>query len=166
MESSIGYSMKLNEIHNKDPKDTGRVICGFPGVGKSTLFNELKDSKKKVLDSDSSTFDKSEFPENYIKHIKDKTSKGYTILASSHDVVRDALIKEKIPFTLVYPDKSLKDEYLKRYKERGSPKEFQNLLDKKWDEWIGQCDALDNTLVTKVKLKSGEFVDSEKVGVK
>lgn len=143
----------------------GKVICGFPGVGKSTLFKELKDSDYKVLDSDSSTFDKAEFPDNYIKHIKEKTAEGYTILASSHDVVRNALINNKMLFTLVYPDKSLKDEYLERYKERGSPQKFIDLLDSKWYEWIGQCDELDSDYCRKVKLGAGEYVNVEKVGI-
>lgn len=156
--------MKLKDL--LEAKETkGRVICGFPGVGKSTLFKELKESGKKVLDSDSSTFDKSEFPDNYIKHIKEKTAEGYTILASSHDVVRGALIDEGMDFTLVYPDKSLKDEYLERYKERGSPEKFIELLDKNWDKWIKECDDLDSKHVSKVVLKSGEFINSKKVNV-
>lgn len=143
----------------------GKVICGFPGIGKSTLFKELKDSDFKVLDSDSSTFDKAHFPDNYIKYIKEETDKGYTILASSHDVVRDALLKEKMLFTLVYPDKTLKEEYLKRYKERGSPEAFVKLLDSNWDKWIGQCDDLNSDYVHKVKLKAGEFIDAKKAGI-
>lgn len=141
---------------------TGKVVCGFPGVGKSTLFKELKDSDFKVLDSDSSTFDKKEFPDNYIKHIKDKTEDGYTILASSHDVVRNALIAEKMMFTLVYPDKSLKDEYLKRYVDRGSPDSFVKLLGDNWDKWVSQCDDLDSKYVTKIKLGAGEFITAER----
>lgn len=156
--------MKLDQLF-ENKKEVGKVIAGFPGVGKSTLFKELKDSKKKVLDSDSSTFDKKDFPKNYIDHIKEKTNEGYTILSSSHDVVRDALIDEGIAFTLVYPDKSLKDEYLERYKERGSPDKFISLLDENWNKWISQCDDLDNDLVNKVVLKSGEFINSKKVGV-
>lgn len=136
----------INEAKAPNNKQNGKVICGFPGVGKSTLFKELKKSNIKVLDSDSSTFDKSEFPDNYIKHIKEKTGEGYTILASSHDVVRDALVKSKIPFVLVYPDKSLKKDYLDRYEDRGSPESFIKLLDDKWDNWIKQCDSFSSDL--------------------
>jgi hypothetical protein len=39
------------------------LISAFPGTGKSFLFNN---TKLKILDSDSSKFDKSKFPENYI----------------------------------------------------------------------------------------------------
>lgn len=162
--------MKLNELQNAKKQKVfsktysliGKVYCGFPGVGKSTLFNELKDSGQKVLDSDSSTFDKAEFPQNYIEHIKKSINHGFTVLGSSHDTVRDALIKEGINFTLVYPDISLKDEYLKRYKERGNPEGFIKLLDTNWDKWITQCDDLKNTLVKKIKLKKGEYISLDK----
>lgn len=144
--------MKLEEINPSKKK--GKIICGFPGVGKSTYVKNNKD----VLDSDSSKFDKSEFPDNYIKHIKENIDDGYTILASSHDVVRDALIKEGFNFTLVYPNIECKDEYLKRYKERGSPESFINLLDKNWDNWINQCKSLTNKLIKKIELKCDEFI--------
>lgn len=152
--------MKLKNIA-EGKVAAGKVICGFPGVGKSTLFNELKDSGIVVLDSDSSKFDKAEFPQNYLKHIKESIGAGYTVLASSHDVVRNALLDADIPFTLVYPDISLKEEYLKRYADRGSPEKFVQLLDNNWEKWIGECDSLQNKLVDKVKLNAGEFLNSK-----
>lgn len=154
--------MKLYEVHEEDAK----VICGFPGVGKTTLYKEMKDTKDKVLDSDSSQFDKKEFPDNYIKHIKASTKKGYTVLASSHDVVRDALIKNKIPFVLVYPSVELKEEYLKRYADRGSPDSFIQLLEKNWDKWIGECDSIKDDLVKKIKLKAKEYISLDKINEK
>lgn len=142
--------MKLNQI-----KNNAKVISGFPGVGKSSYVKKNKD----VQDSDSSKFDKAEFPQNYIQHIKKCIADGKTVLVSSHKDVRDALIKEKINFTLVYPDKSLKDEYLKRYTERGSPASFNTLLDKNWDEWIDQIESISSKYVTKKKLKVGQFLE-------
>lgn len=155
--------MKLADIREGVEKNTAKMVCGFPGVGKSTLFKELKDSGTKVLDSDSSTFDKAKFPGNYVKHIQDSLAKNFTVLGSSHDVVRDALIAEKIPFTLVYPAKTLKQEYLDRYDERGSPKAFIELLDGNWDKWVGQCEDLKHDLVTKVELKAGEYISLDKL---
>lgn len=116
------------------------VIAGFPGVGKSSLYN----SKKYVVsDSDSSHFPKDDFPNNYIKHIKsliDKNEHDY-ILVSSHKEVIEALIESGIVFVLVYPDKSLKEHYLERYRERGSDDNFINLLNDKWSEWIDDCQS-------------------------
>lgn len=133
-----------------------QVVCGFPGVGKSSLFRSQRGNT--ILDSDSSTFDKSKFPANYLEHIKDRTAEGYTILASSHADVRKALQYAKIPFLLVYPALECKDEYLQRYRERGSPDAFVNLLDKNWGDWIGDCQQ--QTGCAHRVLQPGEFLSS------
>jgi len=116
---------------NKFNKKT-LVISGFPGIGKSHFFRKNKD--KVVLDSDSSKFSWIEkgirhpdFPNNYIKYIKENLAyinplgvgKADIILVSSHKNVRDALVENDIPFTLVYPSRDIKEEYLQRYKDRG-----------------------------------------------
>jgi hypothetical protein len=66
------------------------------------------------------------------------------------------LVENGIEFTLVYPDKSIKDEYIQRYIDRGSPDSFINLLTKNWELWI---DELDNQIgCDKIKLKEGEYL--------
>lgn len=145
-------------------KNGAVVICGFSGIGKSKLVELSKNTNIKLLDSDSSKFDKKDFPKNYIEYIKEQLEKGNSILASSHKEVRDALIKEKIPFTLVYPKVSLKEEYLKRYEKRGSPASFIKLLDENFEKWIKECSDIDNNLVNKIELNKGEFLsDNGKV---
>lgn len=117
-----------------------RVISGFPGIGKSTLYNRAHEEGVNVSDSDSSGFPKDGFPANYIEHIKQKINECDLVLVSSHDVVRAAMVAEGIAFTLVYPNRGLKAEYLRRYRKRGSPEAFVKLLDEKWDEWIDGCE--------------------------
>jgi hypothetical protein len=138
---------------DNDKKET-LVISAFPGCGKSHLFRENKD--KIVLDSDSSKFDKSDFPNNYIEHIKKNIGKADIILVSSHKEVRDALVDNDIKFTLVYPDISIKDEYLQRYKDRNSPESFIKLLDDNWEIWIGEMNKQKGC--KKIKLKKGEYL--------
>jgi hypothetical protein len=130
-----------------------KLYSGFPGVGKSYLFNN---SKLKVLDSDSSTFDKSSFPQNYIEHIKQNIGEADIILISSHDVVRNALVSEGLPFTLVYPDMSIKDEYIQRYRDRGSNSKFVELLENNWEMWIGELTK--QIGCEKIILKSGQHL--------
>ncbi len=131
-----------------------KVISAFPGCGKSHFFRENKD--KIVLDSDSSKFDKSQFPSNYIEHIKENIGKADIIMVSSHKEVRDALVENEIPFTLVYPDISIKEEYIGRYVDRGNSEAFVNLLLKNWELWIGE---LDNQVgCEKIKLSRGEYL--------
>ena len=109
------------------------IISGFPGIGKTYLF---ENSPLSILDSDSSKFDKTMFPQNYIEHIKENIGKVDIILVSSHKEVREALVCEKIDFTLVYPHESLKSEYIEKYKERGSSEKFIQLISDNWNNWI------------------------------
>ncbi|KKK65553.1 hypothetical protein LCGC14_2972950, partial [marine sediment metagenome] len=92
------------------------IISAFPATGKTHFY---RNTKLKVLDSDSSHFSwlpnkqrHPNFPENYIDHIKQNMGDVFIILISSHKVVRDALVKEGIKFTLIYPNRELKEEYL------------------------------------------------------
>ena len=135
-------------------KKHSKIISAFPGCGKSHYFRESKD--KTVLDSDSSKFDKSDFPRNYIRHIKENIEKADVIMVSSHKEVRDALIENGMSFTLVYPDISIKNEYVKRYIDRGSPKPFIDLLEKNWELWIGELDS--QTGCDKIKLNESQYL--------
>lgn len=158
------------------------VVSATPGTGKSTI---TKDAEKyglnhchvhydnhtreyeltvpnsplvPVFDSDSSTFDKSEFPGNYIKHIKEVLEKfpDVVIFVSSHDNVREAMAEAGIKYVLAYPERELKGDYLERYKERGSPEKFIALMDEKWNDFIDsvQDDPAERHLV----LSEGEFL--------
>ncbi len=149
-----------NEPENGN-KSKPLLVAGFPGTGKSHYCYNGDYSHyippKFATDSDSSKFDKTNFPNNYIKHIKEKISEGYSrIFISSHKEVRDALVKNGLEFTLVYPKKELKEEYLKRYKERGSPDSFINLISNNWDLWV---DELQKQKGCKhIELESGQFM--------
>ncbi|GLI90450.1 hypothetical protein [Bacillus subtilis] len=145
---------------NKLNKTT--VISGFPGVGKSYFTKQLANRGDKiVLDSDSSEFSWLEpgvrhpdFPTNYIEHIKANLQTADIIFVSSHKVVRDALRVAGVDYTLVYPHKSLKDEYKRRYEARGSDTKFIQMIDKNWDSFI---DEIESELFPRlVKLYEGE----------
>ena len=77
--------MKVKRFNEHKSIET-LVVSAFPGCGKSHLFRNK--GEKKILDSDSSTFDKSQFPQNYIEHIKFNIGEVDIILVSSHKEVR------------------------------------------------------------------------------
>lgn len=139
------------------------VISGFPGTGKSYYVGRGEGSDYMpqgfASDSDSSKFDKSNFPQNYIEHIKELIDKGTArIFISSHKEVRDALVKEGINFILVYPKKELKQEYIERYKQRGSPDSFINLISENWENWIDELEKQKGC--EHVRLESKQFMYS------
>ena len=137
------------------------VVCGFPGIGKTHLFNNVD---FKILDSDSSTFDKDNFPKNYIDHIKVNLDKVKIILVSSHKDVREELIKEGIKFVLIHPYPSLKDSYIERYKERGSSERFINLISENWDSWM--VEMIKDDRLCSLLLKDGEYLSDVLLPVK
>jgi len=137
-----------------------KVISGFPGIGK-TYYKQ--NSNLNVLDSDSSKFswiDKGfrnpDFPHNYIEHIKENLNKIDVILVSSHKLVRDALVNNNIYFVLIFPERNLKEEYIKRFEGRGSDKGFINMIRNNWNSFMDEMENQKRCRL--IKLKSGEFL--------
>lgn len=142
-----------------------KIIAAFPGTGKTHFFNSHSD----CLDSDSSHYSwiKDEhgnntkernpnFIRDYMNHITENIGKFKYIFVSSHAEIRKGLVDNGYEFTLVYPNILLKEEYLKRFIQRGSPEGFVNLLNSKWDEWITECTNQENC--KKEELQIGEFI--------
>lgn len=149
------------------------VVCGFPGVGKSTLSDKSPLVINKVgrpgsiipqwivIDMESSGYDKSEFPDNYIARIEQyielvhQRGTNIVLLCSSHKAVRDAMHKAGISFVCAYPDKSLKSEYIDRYLARKNhPMPLKVVLDN-WDNWI---DELIEEEADHLVLESGQYL--------
>lgn len=158
------------------------IFSAFPGTGKSTLtknaeqyglkhasVTKTEDGKIEiavpkcigtpVFDSDSSLFDKEHFPGNYIEHVQHicSTWPNAVILMSSHDNVREALKENGIAYTICYPQRELKAEFLERYVERGSPEKFVELMDNKWNDFIDTCES-DDAAVAHIVLSEGDHL--------
>lgn len=137
------------------------LISAFPGCGKTVAFFDLKDTIK-VKDSDFSTFDKSEFPENYIKAIKEDIGNYDMIFVSSHKEVRDALEKEKIPYILFFPSASRRTEFLENYTRRKTNPKLIQKIDEHFEEWINQIEREDSECSTRIKLgEKGQYITNE-----
>lgn len=149
-----------NHVEELETHET-RIIVGFPGVGKTTFFEQNRQFK--CADSDSSRFSwvapglrNPEFPQNYIEHIKASIGRFDLIFVSSHDLVRKALKDERIPYYVVYPSKDLKDEYIQRYVKRGNQESFVRLLEDHFEEFIDSIEQDDYP--TLIPLQSGEYL--------
>lgn len=136
------------------------LVSAFPGTGKSHYCNQsgLDNYPGWATDSDSSMFDKARFPDNYIEHIKRHIGKCCRIFISSHKEVREALVANGLPFTLVYPHVSLKQEYLERYKQRGSSQAFIDLIYNNWEAWLTELKEQKGCF--HLELQKGEFLSN------
>jgi hypothetical protein len=140
-----------------------------PGVGKTTYH---KNNPETTLDSDSSGFSwvvnengekvrNSEFPQNYINHIKENIGKYKYIFVSSHKEVRDALLDNCLYFYLVYPTNSRKEEFIQRYRDRGNDKNFIKLVKTNWEEWMSEfywMDEITNVLLSFIAVKEKKSI--------
>ena len=142
-------------MENKVLKKT-KIISAFPACGKTYAFEKLNNNGYIVLDSDSSQFSwierdildgnkikvrNPEFPDNYIQHVKENIGNVDYIFVSSHKEVRDALIKNNLYFTLVYPGRKMKAEWVGRCFLRGSDEKFCRTIADNWDKWIDEMEA-------------------------
>lgn len=144
-----------------------RVISAFPATGKSYF---TRNTSKDVLDSDSSNYSwtylengekirNKDFPNNYIQHIKENIGKVDIIFVSSHKEVREALVENNIHFTLIRPNVFLKDEYLKRFSERGNDEKFIKFIDDNWFEFVKELANQNNC--EKIVLHKGQYISDE-----
>lgn len=150
-----------------------KVIVAFPGCGKtyatdnsphlsfsdsdSIGFSWLyQEDGSPVKDADGNKIRNPEFPQNYIRHIISKSHEYDVIFVSTHKETRDALIANGIAFSLVYPDKQCRTEYLKRYADRGDNTAFVKLLETNWDNWISQLE--EQTECVHCVLQSNEYL--------
>lgn len=121
-----------------------RIIAAFPGTGKSmyhqkhplTTLDSDSSELSWVEDEEGSKIRNPEFPNNYIQHIKDNIGKYEFIFVSTHQEVITALLDACIFFYAVYPDDRRKEEFLERYRARGSSEGFITLVDTNWDKWL------------------------------
>lgn len=147
------------------------VISAFPACGKSYCYNNYQD-KFSMLDSDSSEFSwirdsegnntkerNPDFPSNYIKHIKDNIGKVDVIFVSSHEVVRKALVGNNINTIIVYPDKDMKDEWIRRFKERGNNDGFISFISKNWDNFIDDIQNEDSKFLKQRLNEENSYLD-------
>lgn len=133
-----------------------KIISGFPGIGK-TIFEKNFKNHYDIMDLDSSNFNKRYFPDNYVKHIKEfyQTKKYDFLLISSHKEVRKQLTFHKIPYINVYPNPSLKNNYIQSFRRRGDNQIFIQKMRENWHEWLSSMVREENK---SIQLDKGVFL--------
>ena len=135
-----------------------KVYSIFPACGKTWLYEHQEEYGLKILDSDSSNFSwirlydslgrpttklrNPDFPNNYIKHIKENIGKCDCIFVSCHASVREAMDKEGIDYTIVYPESNCMAEWVGRCfirEKRGEAGCGAEAMYNNFGQWITEC---------------------------
>lgn len=122
-----------------------KVISAFPGTGKTYFASNVRRDTK-VVDLDTGDYTQGytddgkvrnpNFPYNYLLAVKERVGKSDVLFVGCQPEVIASLRKEGIPFTLVYPERGLKTEYVDRFRQRHSPKSFIDILSGNWDLFL------------------------------
>ena len=68
------------------------------------------------------------------------------------------MIENNYEYWWIYPNRELKEEYIKRCKDRGNNEEFIYWYSKLWEEWIDAC-INDKHASKHIELKSNQFIE-------
>lgn len=142
------------------------IVSGFPAIGKSFIAKkvptmvrdlEFSDFHWKGVDENGNKICNPQWPNNYIENIKalDKSGMYKAVCVSSHEDIRKAMSAAGIRYTNVFPENTpeMKKIILRRCRDRKSPPEFIENLDKNWDAYIESLEN-DPGAFAKVKLNS------------
>lgn len=132
------------------------IICGFPGVGKSTMAQASQ-----WIDLESTPFQK-DF-ETYARVAKHMSDNGYNVMVSTHTELLNQFEKIGVPYTVVVPPLEEKIEYRKRYAARGNDLQFIEYVTKNWDQWIGNIVNHKSELRTVIILPVGGGISTEEI---
>lgn len=124
------------------------VISAFPACGKSYTYSHFNGRPYTMLDSDSSKYSwiykdgkktderNPNFISDYMNHIKENIGKVDVIFVSSHPEVRKGLTDNGIKYFLVYPLLYMKEEMIRRMKDRGNDEKFIQFQEEHFDEFV------------------------------
>lgn len=156
----------------------GKVVYGFPAIGKTTLCKSYAQGKVRLLDLESSNYEyiltqtdkklsvenrkgtlriqNPEWPNNYlVAIIKSLKKYDYVFVAHAGIVLCAA---NNIPYWRIFPNYECKSEYLKRMKERGNSQYFIDKLEKNYENYIKESFE-DDLCEEKIVLNKGEYLE-------
>ena len=137
------------------------IIAAYAGTGKTRFSNTIYDATDFICmpykyylpdgmlsyeESESMKADlglklRDEWPDNYIKAVINQYNENRYVIIPPVTAVLIALRNEEIPYILCYPERSAKDEYERRYKERGNTEDFLNIFIGHWDRFLNQMES-------------------------
>lgn len=111
-----------------------KLIAAFCGTGKTHICNNKKIS---AIEIEYWKY-KDNLQDQYVSDIKKQFGKINYILISTDPEGLRLLNSHGFNITLIYPDISLRNEYLDRYINRDSPPDFIGTFMKYWIPWINE----------------------------
>ena len=135
----------------------GVIVSVFPGCGREYLKKNCREGVT-VENVRVSSFDKDEFPENYVDYVLSVVDKNDIVLISSHPAVCEELNKREVDFNLFYPERSRRNEIIENFVISRKPMKYIQEVDNKWTEWIDLIEERTLEHCFKHSLSKGQFI--------
>ena len=169
--------MKIDLSKLRKDSSLGIVICGYSGIGKTTLgkkYTNIAEIGQSLYRNiyegiDAASIDREarkniktgvkrnpEWPGNYVRKINELRKSHDLVLVFTDFELLDAFRRFKIPFLIAIPTKDRKYEFIDNFKKRGQNDDFCKKASENWDE---KLDALVKMNEPKIILKKGEFLE-------
>jgi hypothetical protein len=117
------------------------IICGYAGVGKSTLAKGYVG----IMDLESTPFEKDW--ERYAKCAIHYHKNGYIVLVSCHKEIRERILSmlagDNTNVCTIVPNVADKELYRERYTRRGNTPEFIKVQMDNWEKWLDKGNAIE-----------------------
>lgn len=117
------------------------IICGYAGVGKSTLAKEVAG----IMDLESTPFEKDW--DRYAKCAIHYHKNGYIVLVSCHKEIRERILsmlaEDNTNVCTIVPNVADKELYRERYTRRGNTPEFIKVQMDNWEKWLDKGNAIE-----------------------
>lgn len=141
--------------YDNEIKRPGIIVCGFFGIGKSSVSKYRPDVK--FYDLDAKAFVKKIGWEKIYSDCALALTNDYDIVAiKSSDKVMKYLNELGTKYYIVYPNKYAKREFMERAILNKYSREWIEDFFTKWDKYIEEIENEENT--NKIVLQSGEYL--------
>ena len=138
-----------------DIKRKGVIVCGFFGIGKSSVTKYRPDVS--FYDLDATGFVKKPGWENMYVDCALALRNDYDIVAlKSSDKVMNKLNELEEKYFIVYPNRYAKREFMERAIKNNYSREWIQNFFTQWDKYIEEIEEDDST--DKIVLQSGEYL--------
>jgi hypothetical protein len=139
----------------EDIKRKGVIVCGFFGIGKSSVTKHRPDVS--FYDLDAAHFKKEPGWEQMYVDCAMALRYDYDIVAiKSSDKVMNKLTEMDVPYYLVYPNKYAKRDFIERAIRNNYSRDWIQNFFSKWEQYIEEVEDDENA--KKIVLQNGEYL--------
>ena len=138
-----------------DIKRKGVIVCGFFGVGKSSVTKYRPDVK--FIDLDAKFFVKQPgWEKMYVECALALTNEYDIVCLKSSDKVMNLLDRLGKKYYLVYPNRYAKRDFMERAIKNTYSREWIENFFSRWESYLDEIDQQENA--NKIVLQSGEYL--------